>query len=117
MTAQLKEETNMHADFEQITGDVSERYGPVRVDTTYSEMVATFGPPNSTDDDTKTDVAWDVLSSAGAVHIYNYKNGPAYEGRGTIAGIRGFSVQGESEAAVAAAVAALAEVYEAGDSK
>jgi hypothetical protein len=96
----------MHPDFTQISEHVAENYGPAHVEAGYPAMVRAFGSPNSHDDDSKTDVAWDVRSPAGAVHIYNYKNGPAYTREGTIHDIFGFSIQGESEAAVRAAVQA-----------
>ncbi len=96
----------MDTTFAQTTDRVAENYGPEHVDVPYARMVEVFGEPNSEDDPSKTDVAWDVTSPAGAVHIYNYKNGPAYNGEGTIEEIDSFSVQGESEAAVLAAVAA-----------
>lgn len=97
----------MHPDFEQIQGPVDEYFGPVRVPVGYPLLVATFGEPNSSDDPSKTDVAWDVKSPVGAVHIYNYKNGPAYTGRGRVEDIVGFSFQGTSETAINAAREAL----------
>jgi hypothetical protein len=101
----------MHPHFEQIADQVNERFGPLRVETNYDTMVATFGPPNSSDDPYKTDVAWDVRGPDGAVHIYNYKNGPAYQGAPfTLADIYEFSVQGESEAAVRSAAAAVESI-------
>lgn len=92
--------------FHQINSRVPEDYGPERVRCSYARMVEVFGEPNSTDDPYKTDVAWDVASPVGRVHIYNYKNGPAYNGEGSIEDIDRYSIQGESAEAVFAAVRA-----------
>ena len=83
----------------------NEAFGPGRIQCTVETMIALFGEPNAEDDPNKTDVAWNLTSDAGTVHIYNYKNGPAYLGEGTtLADITVFSVQGENERAVTALV-------------
>jgi hypothetical protein len=57
------------------------------IEAPYAALVAVLGEPhkntdaNYPDDDYKTDVCWSVRSSTGAiVTIWNYKNGPAYNG-------------------------------------
>lgn len=91
--------------FTATTAEVPEHYGPVQITVPYPEMVARYGKPNSTDDDTKTDVAWDLADVPHWVHVYNYKNGPAYTGQGTIDEISAYSVQGTSKEAVDAFIA------------
>jgi len=97
----------MDAHFTQYTGSVNEAYGPLHADVSYAAMVIAFGEPNSYDDPDKVDVAWDLECEDGKVHIYNYKNGPAYNnGRGRIEDIGTFSIQGENSGAVGRALIA-----------
>lgn len=64
---------------------VRENHGPYTITVTYDQMVAFFGEPNSVDDGAKVDAAWDLEHPhlKGRVHVYNWKNGPAYHGHGT----------------------------------
>lgn len=81
---------------------IPEVAGPRYIEAPYRAMVMAFGEPNSTDDPIKTDVAWDLQTPHGRVHVYNYKNGPAYNGPGCMGldAIHAFSAQGESIAAL-----------------
>ena len=84
--------------FEPTLNNVTENYGPARLDATYRHMIELFGQPNSADDPYKTDVAWNLqdTETGDMVHVYNYKNGPNYTGEGTVEEIDSFSVQGTS---------------------
>jgi hypothetical protein len=72
------------------------------IDAPYTALVAALGEPhkstepNYPDDDYKTDVCWGVCSTENPramLAIWNYKNGPAYNGgRGNIEDIDYFSV-------------------------
>ena len=81
------------------------RSSPEHVGISYGAVVALVGEPNSSDDETKTDVAWDLECDYGRVHVYNYKNGPAYGATESVADIFGFSLRGDTQAAVDAFVA------------
>ena len=49
--------------------------------------------PNFPDDNGKVDVCWGIQDTSGnKILIWNYKNGPAYTGHGTIESIEVFSV-------------------------
>lgn len=51
---------------------------------TYSDLLKTFGDPNSGGDGYKVDVEWVLNTPHGVATIYNYKDGRAYLGkRGT----------------------------------
>ncbi len=47
---------------------------------TYSDLVKTFGDPNSEGDGYKVDVEWVLDTPHGVATIYNYKDGRAYLG-------------------------------------
>jgi hypothetical protein len=74
-------------------------------------VVAVFGESNATGDPYKVDVAWNLQGPAGRARIYN-SNGSACLGPrvGEVAAITGFSIRGDSDRAVQAAVAYLAQV-------
>jgi hypothetical protein len=73
-------------------------------------VVAVFGESNATGDPYKVDAAWNLQGPAGRARIYN--NGPAPRGprAGEVATVTGFSIRGDSDRAVQAAVAYLAQV-------
>lgn len=50
------------------------------VDTTYANIVDTFGPPNAPGDGHKVDAEWTLMTPAGIATIYNYKSGHNYLG-------------------------------------
>lgn len=50
------------------------------VTVSYADLIKTFGEPNDTGDDYKTDAQWFFMTDYGAVSIYNYKDGKNYNG-------------------------------------
>lgn len=77
----------------------SSRIGSISIP--YSDLVKALGEPHKNeqrdfpDDNNKVDVCWGIKSAENEnnkVLIWNYKNGPAYTGSGTIEGIDHYSV-------------------------
>lgn len=62
----------------------------------YSELVEQLGEPNREDDPHKVDASWGLEHSDGRIiFVWNYKNGPAYTGKGTIEDIDVWSYDGD----------------------
>ena len=70
------------------------RKGTIKV--SYSTLVEQLGLPNRKDDPVKIDASWGVKHSDGRkLFVWNYKNGPAYTGKGTIEDIDVWSYDGD----------------------
>lgn len=72
------------------------------INTTYRQLVHTFGQPTLMGDEYKTDAEWCLEIDGQVATIYNYKNGQAYLGAGAPAteditewNIGGFNGQAE----------------------
>ena len=50
------------------------------IETTYKNLLDTFGEPNGGDDGYKVDANWIIMTPAGVATIYNYKDGHNYLG-------------------------------------
>lgn len=74
--------------------------GPYRefdVHVSYSTIVEKLGEPHIDDDPNKVDASWHVVDRDTGCHlaIWNYKNGPAYTGEGTIEDVKSWSAWGD----------------------
>jgi hypothetical protein len=78
--------------------------GPHRqfdIHLSYSTIVEKLGEPHVDDDPNKVDASWHVVDRDTDRHlaIWNYKNGPAYIGEGTIEDVTSWSAWGDESLA------------------
>ena len=80
------------------------------IDASYADLVEAFGEPASHGDGYKVDAEWILKIDGVLATIYNYKNGPNYEGSSGMAveNIRDWHVGGHGPDALAAVEAVLA---------
>ena len=67
----------------------------------YDELLQILGEPSFDGDGFKVDVEWIIETPHGIATVYNYKNGPSYQGHGTIDEIRGWHIGSRSVPATA----------------
>ena len=64
-----------------------------------ARMIELFGEANAGFDDYKSDVAWNLSNGAHSVHVYNWKDGPNYNGSEVeFADVSYYSVRGGVDA-------------------
>ena len=82
-------------EIKQIPGPLNSGKGGT-LSVSYTKVVEVLGEPNCQDDPHKVDVAWAVEEVDGdrKLGVWNYKNGPAWTGKGTTEDICEFSIGG-----------------------
>jgi len=65
----------------------------------YAKLVEQLGLPNVKDDPFKVDASWGIehISDGRKLFVWNYKNGPAYTGEGSIEDVEDWSYDGDIE--------------------